>query len=330
MPEWLVEEGIGEHRAILIDKGTIVGARVDWLEAVRPGLIAEAQLLSKPRGTVRGTARLADGSEVLVDKLPSGITEGGKLLLEIIRTAIAERGRNKLPQARPAPAGVSPHPGPTLLEALKAGDYHVTRCRPADGAFNDLGWDELVEEALSGAVAFAGGSLTIDPAPAMTVIDVDGGLPPLQLALAAIPAVVETLARMDIGGSVAIDFPSIESRKDRQAADQALAEALAGWRGERTAMNGFGLVQLVSRLERPSIVSRYRRSRGRLGMITLGRRAESAPGHGTLLLCANPGLKRFIPESFANAVTQRTGRSLSWQWSESIALEAPYVQAVSP
>lgn len=330
MPEWLVEEGIGEHRAILIDRGRIIGARVDWLEAVRPGLIAEAQLVSRPRGTSRGVARLADGGEVLVDRLPAGVTEGASLLLEITRAAIAERGRNKLPQARPAPAGATARAGPSLFDTLKAGEFHVARCRPADGAFNDLGWDELVEEALSGAVAFAGGSLTIDPAPAMTVIDIDGHLPPLALALAAIPALAESLVRLDIAGSVAVDFPSIESRKDRQAVDQALAEALADWRGERTAMNGFGLVQLVSRLERPSIVARYRRSRGRLGMVTLARRAESAPGHGSLLLCANPALDRFIPDGFGEQVTARTGRSLAWQWSESIALEAPYVQAVSP
>lgn len=329
MPEWLVEEGIAEHRAILVDRGEIIGARVDWLEKVRPGLIAPAQLLAKPRGTTRALARLEDGSEVLVDRVPTSISEGRTLLVEITRAAIAERGRNKLAQSRPASEGAVPREGPSLIVELKAGEFHVTRCRPADGAFNDLGWDELVEEALSGAVAFAHGSLTIDATPAMTVIDIDGNLPPLALALAAIPAVAQSLRRLDIAGSVAIDFPSIESRKDRQAVDAALAEALADWRGERTSMNGFGLVQLVSRLERPSILARYRRARGRLGMVTLARRAESAQGHGALLLCANPALRPHIPDDFSAVVAARTGRALQWQWSESVALEAPYVQSLS-
>ena len=328
MPEWLVEEGIAEHRAILVDRGEIIGARVDWLERLRPGLIAPAQLVSKPRGATRALARLDDGSEVLVDRIPANVSEGKTILLEITRAAIAERGRNKLPQSRPAPEGATVRDGPSLIDELKAGEFHVTRCRPADGAFNDLGWDELVEEALSGAVAFTHGSLTIDATPAMTVIDIDGNLPPLALSLAAIPALVQSLRRLDIAGSVAIDFPSIESRKDRQTVDAALAEALADWRGERTAMNGFGLVQLVSRLERPSILARYRRARGRLGMITLARRAESAPGHGSLLLCANPALRQHIPDDFAAAVSTRTGRSLQWEWSESVALEAPYVQSL--
>jgi hypothetical protein len=329
LPEWLVEEGIGEHRAILVERGAIIGARVDWLEKVRPGLIAPAQLVSKPRGAARGLARFDDGSEVLVDRLPASVNEGKTLLLEVTRAAIAERGRNKLPQSRPAADGAAPRDGQSLLEELQAGELHVTRCRPADGAFNDLGWDELVEEALSGAVAFANGSLVIDATPAMTVIDIDGNLPPLGLALAAIPALVQSLRRLDIAGSVAIDFPSIEARKDRQAVDAALAEALVDWRGERTAMNGFGLVQLVSRLERPSILARYRRARGRLGMVTLARRAESAPGHGSLLLCAHPALRQHIPEEFAAAVSARTGRLLKWEWSESVALEAPYVQSLS-
>ncbi|MFM6931900.1 MAG: ribonuclease E/G [Novosphingobium sp.] len=329
MPEWLVEEGIGEHRAILIERGEIIGARVDWLETVRPGLVTPARLVSKPRGANRALGRLDDGSEVLVDRLPASVSEGKTILLEITRAAIAERGRNKLAQSRPAPEGAVPRNGPSLIDGLKAGEFHVTRCRPADGAFNDIGWDELVEEALSGAAAFASGSLVIDATPAMTVVDIDGNLPPLGLALAAIPALVQSMRRLDIAGSVAIDFPSIESRKDRQAVDSALAEALKDWRGERTAMNGFGLVQLVSRLERPSILARYQQARGRLGMVTLARRAESAPGHGALLMCAHPALRQHIPSDFESAVTARTGRRLKWDWSESVALEAPYVQSLS-
>ncbi|MFM5906731.1 MAG: ribonuclease E/G [Novosphingobium sp.] len=326
MPEWLIEEGLGEHRALLIDRGQIRGARVDWLEPVRPGLIADAKLQSKLAGRQRGLALLPDGTEVLVSKLVPAITEGMTIRIEVTRAPIAERGRTKRALAKLAAEGAAPRPGPTLAAQLGTGPFRVTRCRPADGAFNDLGWDELVEDALSGAVAFASGNLLLDPTPGMTVIDIDGHLPPTSLALAAVEAIADALARFDIAGNVAIDFPTIESRKDRQQIDAALAQALAGWHGERTAMNGFGLVQLVSRLERPSILQRYRAHPERLGVVTLARRAEGMAGAGPLLLCINPQLRPHIPANFESMLHKRTGRSLDWHLADTIALTSPYVQ----
>ncbi|MFM5931685.1 MAG: ribonuclease E/G [Novosphingobium sp.] len=330
MPEWLIEEGLGEHRALLIERGQIIGARVDWLEPVRPGMIAEAKLISKPAKQNRGLAMLPDGTEVLVAKLTPDLTEGMAIRIAIMRAPIAERGRHKRAIARIADAGLAPCPGPSLAESLQAGPYRMTRCRPADGAFNDLGWDELVEDALSGAVAFAGGNLLLDPTPGMTVIDIDGHLPPTPLALAAVDAIADAIARFDIAGNVAIDFPTIESRKDRQQIDTALAQALGSWQGERTAMNGFGLVQLVSRLERPSILQRYRTSPERLGVVTLARRAESIQDPGRLLLCVNPQLRAHIPANFESLLQQRTGRMLAWHESPDIALTSPYVQVTGP
>lgn len=329
MAEWLIEEGIGEHRAILVEGDAIRAARVDWLEPVRPGMVCDARLSSKPAGARRGTAQLPDGGEVLVDGLPRGATEGMTLRIRITRSRIAERGREKLALARPAPDERETG-APSLADELRAGEYPIRLCRPADGTFGGLGWDELVDEALSGTVAFAGGSIVISPTPAMTVIDLDGALPPAQLALAAAPAIADALRRFDIGGSVGIDFPTLAEKKDRQAADAALAEALGDWRGERTAMNGFGFVQLVSRLERPSIVARYQRAPRTLAGITLARRAEAITDPGKLLLCANPGLRGRLPFELEAQLRQRTGRDLEWNWDSDLALNAPYVQTIMP
>jgi len=259
LAEWLIEEGIGEDRAILVDGSMILAARIDWGNALRPGTVIDGFLYSKPANAKRGLARLPDGSEVLVDALPKEATEGQTIRLRITRARIAERGRNKLAQARPADAGAEQQAGPSLFTELRAGPETIRKVRPADKVFTDFGWEELVEEALTGAVPFAGGSIVISPTPAMTVIDVDGNLPARHLALAAVPAIADALSRFDIGGNIGVDFPTLQDKADRHAVDNALTQSLTHWRGERTAMNGFGFVQLIARLERPSIIAAYQR-----------------------------------------------------------------------
>ena len=328
MAEWLVEEGIAEHRAILVRGGHIAAARVDWLGFLRPGTITDGWLFSRPRGGKRGVARLADGSEVLVDGLLPDMTEGSTVRLRLTRGPIAERGRNKLALARPAPAGAAEGDGPTLAEALRATGLPVRLCRPDDGRFDELGWAELVEEALSGAIAFAGGSLIVSPTPAMTVIDIDGAMPARALALAAVPAIADAVRRLDLGGNIGIDFPTLAEKADRQAVDSALAAALSGWAGERTAMNGFGFVQLVARLERPSLAALYQRNPARVAANMLERMALSAKPGGTLGLHANPALRRGLAHDFSAELRRRAGRELTWAWDDNIALQSPFVQTV--
>ncbi|MBX9884478.1 MAG: ribonuclease E/G, partial [Novosphingobium sp.] len=249
MAQWLVEDGIGEARAILLEQGAIVAARVVWDEPWRAGAVVEARLGARIPGTRRAAVRLPDGSEALGEGFDPGLTEGQAVMVRVTRSAIAEKGRAKLPQVRPAAPGEEARPAPALLEELSAGP-HPVRGVPVHGSqFAEAGWDDLVSEALSGEVAFAGGGLVISPTPAMTLIDVDGPPPLPALALAAVPAIAAALRRCDIGGSVGIDFPSLADKAARRAVDEALADALAaaGWQGERTGMNGFGFVQLVAR-----------------------------------------------------------------------------------
>ena len=327
MAEWLVEEGIGEHRAVLIEHGTILAARVEWGEAVRAGLVADAKLIAKPAGARRGLARLTDGSEVLVDALPRDANEGDPLRLRIVRAALAERGRTKRAQARHDPDSI-PAPAPSLLEQLRSGPLQAREVRIAGRDFADHGWDELTEQAQSGEIAFAGGSLTISPTPAMTLIDVDGYGAPAALALGAVPAIAAALRRLDLGGSVGIDFPSLAEKRDRQAVDAALSEALTGWRGERTAMNGFGFVQLVSRLERHSLVARYARSSEAQARILL-RQAERVSEPGALLLTASPAVRRAVIPEWQDELARRTGRLVELREDAGLALEAAFAQAVA-
>ena len=332
-PEWLYEAGIGEDRAILVEHGEILAARIDWGEPLRAGLVADGRLIAKAAGARRGTARLDDGSEVLVDGLPRDACEGQVLRLRITRAPIGEGRRIKRAQARCAP-GEASTPAPGLLDELRAGPDPVRAVFAHDRAFADHGWDELVEQAQSGEVAFTGGSLTISPTPAMTLIDVDGTLAPTELALAAVPALAAALARLDLGGSVGIDFPSLAEKRDRQRVDIALAEALADWpngrKAERTAMNGFGFVQLVSRLTRPSLVALLAREPAAAAARVLLRSAERVAEPGALELTAHPAVRRAVRPEWEAELARRSGRALVWREEQGLALAAVSVQAIAP
>jgi ribonuclease G len=319
---WYVEEGIGEHRAIRLEDDRIVAAQVEWPGELVVGLIEDAALVSRAAGSRRGTARFANGEDALVDRLPPSASEGAPIRLEVIRPALGERGRRKLARARPSEA--PPRLAPTLAERLRAEGHEVRVVR----AFPSGDGAELAAEAFAGEVAFPGGSLQFSPTPAMLLVDVDGTLAPRALALAAVGPLAEALRRFDAGGSIGIDFPTLADKADRRAVDEALAGALAGWPHERTAMNGFGFVQLVARLDRPSLLHRAAFQRAGMAARKLLRSAELLQGPGAVLLSGHPALEAQLRPEWLDELARRTGREVRWDARPALAIEAPQAQLV--
>lgn len=324
-PEWLIEEGIGESRAILLDGDTIVAGRLHWPGGITLGQIEDATVIElKPHAGQRrrGTVRFANGELAHVARLPRDTSEGAKVRVEVTRESLAERGRLKLAQAVYSEGDL--RPAPSLAEQIASdGDsVRIVRRFPDNG-----GWEELWSEAWSGDVSFSGGALILSDTPAMTLVDVDLNDHFEALYFNGLPVLARTLARMNIGGNIGIDFPTLD-KSDRKAVDDRLAILLADWSHERTAMNGFGFVQIIARMGQPSLLQRISRHRvGAAARLAL-RRAEMVEGPGITLLTIHPALKAKIKPEWLDELRRRTGRDVRIETGPGLALEAPHAQLV--
>ena len=238
MPEWLTERGIGETRHALVDDGEIVETRVELDGVRRAGSVIAARLTTA--AARNAVARDEVGTEYLLPRGTPGITEGAALAIAITREAIPGSEPWKRPLAR------------TTDEAV--GDAPPLPSRPAGrDELNSADWEDVVDQARTGVVSFAGGELRIVPTPAMTLIDVDGRLPPDELAQLGASEAAKAIRRFDIGGSIGIDLPTASGKAARQRAATAI-DAVMPQPFERTAVNGFGFVQIVRPRRRASLI----------------------------------------------------------------------------
>lgn len=326
MAEWLVERGIGEDRAALIENRAIVEARIRPHDDLAPGTVLRARLARRIPPRNQGIA-VWDGGEALLSPLPRGVTEGASLSIEITRPAISERGKPKRALARPSED--APRPAPPLADTLD-GPVRLLDWREGD-ALEAAGWSELLEEAGSGIVSFIGGTAHIAMTPAMTLIDIDGEGAPGDLAISGAAAAARAVRRLDISGSIGIDLPTVADKTVRQAAGEAI-DAVLPQPFERTAVNGFGFVQIIRRRSRLSLMELYAHDSLLSHARALLRIAERSKGAGERTLHAHPHIVHAIEsrESWAIELSQRIGAPIALRADPALAISSGHVQARFP
>jgi len=314
LPEWFIERGIGETRFALVERGEIIEARIEVDGPIRAGSVVAARLITASRRSA--VARDADGNEYLLPNGASGITEGAAINIEIAREAIPGSELWKRPLAR------ATQDGPRNPELLEGPEVHFPAGRDELGAY---GWNDLVDQARTGLVGFDGGELRIVPTPAMTLIDVDGALPPENLAVIGATEAAKAIRRLDIGGSIGVDLPTVGDRKVRQAAAAAIDEHLPQ-PFERTAVNGFGFVQIVRPRRRASLLELALDRAPFEARALLRRAAFERAGPKTLV--AHPAVVATLEAKadWTDALGRQLGGAVALRADASLAISAGYAE----
>lgn len=310
---WLYEAGIGENRALRLENGELTQIRVERADgSVRAGAVVDAKFTRQWVAGKSGIVILPDGQEALLQPLPKTLTEGAMVRVEIVRAAMTERGgQAKRARAQPTDKECPLGSGPDLLAEIEATELPVKQVHAHDEDFlAQQGWHEAIEQAETGRIDFDGGSLLVSLTPAMTLIDVDGPMAPFELAKRAAKEIAQALVRLDIAGNIGVDFPTLEAKAERAAVTAIFDDNMAA-NCERTAINGFGFMQIISRKTRPSVLEIMQANRATNAALKLLRQAERDRGTGGLRLAVHPAVANKLTSSILEALAKRTGRTVS-------------------
>jgi hypothetical protein len=324
LAEWLYEAGIGECRAALVQDGAIIEAQIEpERDGPRAGAILSARLRANR------IAEAADGTEALLDFAPRGLCEGAPLMIEITRAALSEPGKPKRAKAKAAPSDAQPAPGFTLLERITESPHPVRILTPHDpDLLEAAGWSECLEQAETGEVPFDRGALRISLTPAMTLIDLDGILPPLALALDGIRAAAQAIIRFDISGSIGLDLPTLGSKAERVRVATLLNETLSP-PFEATAINGFGFMQIIRPRRRASLPELLQYDRSGAAARALLRRAQRSGIIGALTLVVPPKIEAILAaqQEWLDQLGAQTGGTVSLRVDPQLGIGAGYAQS---
>ena len=310
-PEWLIERGIGETRAALVEGGRIIEARI-----LRDGVVPAGAVLSARLKTVgRNAVAVAGGQEYLLPKGAPGATEGAKLNIEVTREALGGAEPWKRPLARMTDEA------PRYAPGLHGRELQFPS---TSDELESAGWSDLLDEARSRLIGFPGGELRVSLTPAMTLIDVDGTLAVAELVVAGARAAAAAIRRHGIGGSIGIDLPTVDSKALRLEAAKAVDDCLPK-PFERTAVNGFGFLQIVRPRAHASLLE-LAEDRTQFEAIALCRRA--AREVGAIRLAVHPAIAGCFEQrqEWLQQLSKQVGGAVTLRADPSIAMSAGHAE----
>jgi len=312
LPEWLYEDGIGETRAVFVEAGEIIEARIELDGLARAGSRLPAKLKSARPAAIA----LAEGQEFLLPQGAGRTDEGATLMIEVTREAIPGPEPWKRPLARVTDQDSGGGP---------ERDAQVVPFPAPDDLLGGAGWNDVLEEARSGIVRFRGGELRIAATPAMTLIDVDGYLRAEELAVVGAREAAKAIRRLDIGGSIGIDLPTAGGKAARHAAAASI-DANLSQPFERTAVNGFGFVQIVRPRLRASLIELAQERTGFEARALLRRAALEPPGAKQLV--AHPAIIIFLVAraDWLESLSRQAGGAIGLRADPSLPMSGGYAE----
>lgn len=239
------DDAPGERRAALVDNGRIVEIHIqrDALWA-----LGECGIGRIDRKSPSGAYVLADDGRELLLRSKMGAPEGARIMFEVAREAIAEPGRNKPPEIILREGVCEPLMGKDALWEARVASLGPSAINASIAEGFDV--------AIAGQSQRGDVTISFQRTKAGLVFDIDGIGDAFAINMVAATEIARLLRLYQVGAMVLIDFVSMDSKAQRtQIAEAFDAASVADPRPfERTAINGYGMMQVVRARPRPSVL----------------------------------------------------------------------------
>lgn len=239
------DDAPGERRAALVENGVPVEI---YMQRDTHWVLGEHGEGRIERKTPSGAYILPSSGVELLVRGKTNLPEGSVVTFEIVREAIAEPGRLK-----PAEAVLTDALDFDSLDKAALWERRIaTMALPI--STKPLG--DCFDEALSGASSVGDVLVSFQRTKAGLVFDVDGTGDAFATNSVAAVEIARLLRLYQVGAMVMVDFVSMES-KGQRAEIVGIFDAAAAADSrpfERTAINGYGLMQIVRARPRPSVL----------------------------------------------------------------------------